>query len=616
MTTTVGAGQTSLVLSSNASASAQTYYFTKFVSRPLIAQTISANTWTYKFGAQESNANANFPTTTTGTVQICLYVWRPSNGTKVGNVLIGNSVTGFAEASTSESAISGTFSGSSVSAANGDVLIMEIIFTTTQGNATARTDTFYYDGTTTDSTSSNAAQISTPQNLLFGFAASLTETITVSEHLARTKTPITPVTVYGTISQSNGFYQFVDPTVTKYLYIAGGNFAISTESYTQMTYRTAGTASYFSVLIGLNTLTGSSTARLRKNAADSNQSVSIPAGTTGWFRDVSHTDTISAGDKLNGKIVAGTGSDTIRVDVTSFLYDVGSSAKAVTRMGFNNSGYSYQGSFTYYLPPMADNFTFTSITDESIAKFRIRKAGTIRNLAINSHFNSGTTTSTCTSRKNGADGNLTVSIAGAATGFFEDTTHFDSVSAGDDYNYKFIAPTSSTESVVIDAAAADYQHSTLEMAVMCAKMIDATSLNFGSTIYSPLSGQFYPFTSADGAPDMLTTILTVGKATFSELTTNIPTNSINGTTTLTLVADDTDTALTVSISSSSTGVFSDSTHSVDLYDTAFLYYRLDAAGSSGSLTTNYVSSWYEIYRPSAVVAPLYLQPVFMQWIDS
>lgn len=166
MTTTIGTSQTSLALTSTASTSALSYYFTRFVSSPILGGSISADTWTWAFAAKESSASANFPTTTSGTGPCSCYVWRPSTGAKVGNILISSTGMGtISEAGTSESALSGTFSGSAVTCNVGDVICFEVVVTVTQASATAFTDTYYFDGTTAASTTSNAASLSCTQNL-------------------------------------------------------------------------------------------------------------------------------------------------------------------------------------------------------------------------------------------------------------------------------------------------------------------------------------------------------------------------------------------------------------------------------------------------------------------
>jgi hypothetical protein len=154
LNTTKGASQTSLTLTSNATASLQDYYFTKFVSWQYLNQTsIGAGNWGYAFAANESNAAANFPCAgATQAVYVNCYVWKTSNGTKTGTILDGNTALTFAEPTAISTITSeqGTFVGSAVSGITpgDDVLVLEVWFRITQGGAASRTDIFYYDGAT------------------------------------------------------------------------------------------------------------------------------------------------------------------------------------------------------------------------------------------------------------------------------------------------------------------------------------------------------------------------------------------------------------------------------------------------------------------------------------
>ena len=185
MNTTIGTTQNSIDCATNASTSAQVSYFTRFVTRTFSNTSISANTWNYHFAVEEDNVNANFPCSGSGkSITICVYVWNPTTQTKVGNVLDGSTNTDYTEPSSSatETAMSGTFAGAAVnSIPSGCVLVYEAVFQITQNNATARTITFYYDGNTEDSTSSNAAYIETPQTITFQNNAvkAITSTVTI-----------------------------------------------------------------------------------------------------------------------------------------------------------------------------------------------------------------------------------------------------------------------------------------------------------------------------------------------------------------------------------------------------------------------------------------------------
>lgn len=163
LSTVKGTAQTASAITSLAQTAAQSgNWVPRFVSLPLDAQTISANTWTIFWGDQESNAAAN------AFLALSIYVWRPSTNTRVGFVYDSAANIG-AEFSTTAEAQSATISGSAVTADRGDVLIVEFWYTATQSMGTAYTITFSYDGTNETTTgtgnASVATYIETPQNL-------------------------------------------------------------------------------------------------------------------------------------------------------------------------------------------------------------------------------------------------------------------------------------------------------------------------------------------------------------------------------------------------------------------------------------------------------------------
>jgi len=166
-TTKSAVAQTSLAHNQTGDTGAHNYYCARWVSNKIDQTSIAANTWTVEYAASESNAAGNFPRNGAGVMYVCAYVWKPSNGTKYGNILDGNSVSDGEEAGTTQSVISYTFSGSSVSSltAGDAVICFELWFQVTQGTSTARTATVFFDGTTENSTTNEAAFISTPETI-------------------------------------------------------------------------------------------------------------------------------------------------------------------------------------------------------------------------------------------------------------------------------------------------------------------------------------------------------------------------------------------------------------------------------------------------------------------
>lgn len=154
MDLTIGTSQTSLAATTNASTSAQAILMGMWESPPMAAQTLPTGTWTLSFASSESNTGSNYQTT------ICLYAWRPGTGAVVGSILYDHLALA-TEPGTSETAatlVTASVTGIAVNA--GDILVLEVWRgSVAQTAATARTNTFFYDGTTNASTTSNAASL-------------------------------------------------------------------------------------------------------------------------------------------------------------------------------------------------------------------------------------------------------------------------------------------------------------------------------------------------------------------------------------------------------------------------------------------------------------------------
>lgn len=178
MTIEKGTSETSFVVNGIAFNGTQSSWVTKFISPPLVNVTqINAVTWTSATAKKESSTNSNF-----GGMLFCLYVWRPSTNSKVGNnIYDASGEGGFAEPASANTQRLGkgnlTYAGGGAQVTgveNGDVLVLEVFLRKSQTVATAYIDTWYYDGTNEhDGTSTGttitdiASYIQTSQDLTF-----------------------------------------------------------------------------------------------------------------------------------------------------------------------------------------------------------------------------------------------------------------------------------------------------------------------------------------------------------------------------------------------------------------------------------------------------------------
>lgn len=216
--------------------------------------------------------------------------------------------------------------------------------------------------------------------------------------------------------------------------------------------RAAGTLSHFRVFVTSNSKTVGATITLRKNDADTALVLSIPSATTGAFEDTSHTVHVDSGDDIHYRFNgggSGTGSLAYRFLTVRFT---GDSAAFDTLAGFPSASSNITN-----VPVYARVWgSLAPDTSEANSQFRVPFPCTAKNLRcyVSSGGIAGGGT-TMRSRVNGANGNQVVSAI-TASGWFEDTTNTDSLSAGDLFTVEFAA-TSVSSAGGVDMLACTFQ---------------------------------------------------------------------------------------------------------------------------------------------------------------
>ena len=100
---------------------------------------------------------------------------------------------------------------------------------------------------------------------------------------------------------------------TKYGFVAGQAVEVTTEADVKSTVLLGQTLNFMTCRVAFNSTTATGTFVLRKNAADTALTVSIPSGTTGRFTDAADSVTVVSSDLLNIKVVTGGVSGTLIV---------------------------------------------------------------------------------------------------------------------------------------------------------------------------------------------------------------------------------------------------------------------------------------------------------------
>ncbi|MFZ0515243.1 MAG: hypothetical protein WAM14_26840 [Candidatus Nitrosopolaris sp.] len=139
---------------------------------------------------------------------------------------------------------------------------------------------------------------------------------------------------------------------------------------------------------------------------------------------------------------------------------------------------------TYYSTPSGVTAYKTSSynSTEANSKLRMRKAFTVNNFAT---FVTGGGGGTLNSRKNGANGNITVNLNVGSAQLVQDTTHLDNLAVGDDFDWQF-SDTGTNYSY--DFYSCDFTSTNGDCIFACATDDPITSINTSVTAYYGLAG--------------------------------------------------------------------------------------------------------------------------------
>jgi hypothetical protein len=343
----------------------------------------------------------------------------------------------------------------------------------------------------------------------------------------------------------------------------------TTEAPTQLTFRNPGVISLLGIRIIQNLLTGNATLTLRKNGANGNSIVTIAAGLTGYFEDTINTDSIIAGDVVNYQIVTGTGISIFPTFINSlFAATTGTIIHYVTI----SAGTTFSTASLVRANPVAGALTPSGV--ENSSQVKAKSSFTLRNLYVYISANTRTTASTVVSRKNGANGNLLVTIPGGVTGIFEDIINSDSLVNGDLYNY-FLTLGLLSGSITFNVIATEgFTSGSNNLQYICSVLFNSQNSNL--TNFKSLQGGL-----ANASTESFVATKTNVNGVLSNMAIFVSTNTLNGTTIITLRKNFLSGNQTITVPNATTGYFED-TINTDIITTADkVNYQVVTAGSSG-----------------------------------
>lgn len=370
---------------------------------------------------------------------------------------------------------------------------------------------------------------------------------------------------------------------TRYFPIAGCIVSNVGEAAAEQLVRDAGTFSQLQVRVTANDLSNNATATLRKSLAGTSVVVTITASTTGLFTDTSNSASFANTDEcaLEVSAPAEAGSHAVSITWISLQFEPASASDGVTFVAVGVGSSLSTASVTQFI---SANGTTVLQTTEANAALTVRASLVAQDLSFNVSLNTRSTTTTFTSRKNGATGGQSVSYAASATGVTEDTSGTDTLTSGDTYNY---AITTGTGTGTIGYARGG---STLVAAggefVLAASPSVGMAVAFNTTVYPGISGCLAAFTTE--------TTQNVGppfSVLVSKLDAYVSANTIATSATTVTVRDNlADSAITVSVGAGATGLFSDASNTTLVLVSDEMNYEVSTPNTSGSITLQSVST--------------------------
>jgi len=323
------------------------------------------------------------------------------------------------------------------------------------------------------------------------------------------------ILAFGVVSQNDN--------QTRYFAIGGALNATptATEASRQVTMRVAGTFANLYCRVTSNACTVSSTVTVRKNGAGTALTLTIGSDATGEFEDATHSDTVAAGDEVNYEVAIPPEAGTNTMTLSMFGVTFAAATDTATVLTTADSLSFSTASSTQYMSLVNNDVA----TTEANAQWTAQGGFTGTHLFVNVSSNARTTNTVFRSRKNTADGNLTLTFGSGETGIKEDTSNTDTLTAGDVYDVS-VTTGSGTGSISVPQRAITLISTNRAFPVVGSAIGAVYSPTAGTTAY--LHGGYLPAAKATESEAQLLSRIT---CTLSHLTAHVSANSVATTAT-------------------------------------------------------------------------------------
>jgi hypothetical protein len=363
---------------------------------------------------------------------------------------------------------------------------------------------------------------------------------------------------------------------TQYAHAMGYLSLEITETNMQLIVRDRYVLSNLYVYVSANTITNTTTVRSRRQtppgaAIDGNQSVSIPAGTTGAFADPVNADILVDGDLFCTQSVTPNAGVSITFTIISYILSMANNKPILAVTSGSTTG---AGATVYYFIMGRIAATIT----ENYTYYTFRSPVTLSSLRAYVDNNTVTATSTLRTRINGNNGNQTLSIPATATGAFEDTTNTDNVLIGQNVNLQLVVGATGT-SITLKSAQLKSHAPGRQIA---AARPGTVTLAFGTTVYVTIEGDPQSVNAVEADVQITARARFIARNMY----VNISANTLDGDTTFRLRKSSGaggNSNLVVTVAATLTGQFEDTTDVDTFVETDLLDWQAAAAGTAGSI---------------------------------
>lgn len=367
----------------------------------------------------------------------------------------------------------------------------------------------------------------------------------------------------------------------------------------EMNVRDAGTFDKAFLYINSNTVTAQTDISFFLNRTGTGIQLVIGADQTGAFEDTTHSAVATATDEATWEIVCGNeaGTNTLNVRLFAIRFTPTSGSDTVHWGYTGGSGMSIStASVTRFLAPTG---TITADASEDNAKARILGTFTAKRLGFEVQSNARTTDTVVRTRINGANGNQSVTVGSTQTGVFEDTSNTDSIASGDDFDYSVTTGTGT---------------GTLNTNWCCAILVSASrqwvyypgacnglavSAVGGTDQYAALSANLAQATTTEAHTQYVARF----DHTLSNFAARVSANNVSTTTVVRTRVNGSNGTCELSIGSSQTGLFTDTTHSDSVTAGQTANIQIDMTNGTGTISFRVMTLRGETSAPAVDFVP-------------